>query len=126
MNSRGVSLVEVMVALTILSSVLVALGGLMFQVGRQTRVSARETYQAAAIQQGAAYMEALPWNDIDGAAGCTTDSTGLLEYRRCIAVTSAGNSKRATVIVSPLGAFAGAPDTITVYRHRPRAVSLLR
>jgi prepilin-type N-terminal cleavage/methylation domain-containing protein len=126
MNTKGVSLVEVMVALAILSSVLVALGGLMFQVGRQTRISARETYQAAAMQQEAAHIEALPWSEIDGAAGCTTDSTGLLEYRQCVAVTSSANSKQVTVIVAPSGAFAGAPDTITVYRHRPRAVSLLR
>ncbi len=126
MNSKGVSLIEVMVALTILSSVLVALGGLMFQVGRHTRTSARETYQAAALQQGAAYIDALPWNAIDAAAGCTTDTTGLLEYRQCIAVANSGNYKSVTLIVTPRGNFAGTPDTVTVYRHRPRGVSLLR
>jgi prepilin-type N-terminal cleavage/methylation domain-containing protein len=125
-NSKGVSLIEVMVALTILSTVLVALGGLMFQVGRHTRTSARQTYQAAALQQGVAYMEALPWSAIDAAAGCTTDTTGLLEYRRCIGVADFGSYKSVTVIVTPQGNFAGAPDTVTQYRHRPRGVSLLR
>ena len=126
MNSKGVSLIEVMVALTILSSVLVALGGLMFQVGRHTRTSARETYQAAALQQGAAYIEGLPWTSLDAAAGCTTDTTGLLEYGQCIAVANAGNAKYVTLIVTPRGEFAGLPDTVTVYRHRPRGASLLR
>ena len=79
MNSRGISLIEIMVALTILSTVLVALGGLMFQVGQQTRTSARETYQAAAMQQGAAYVGSLSWTELDGAAGCTSDTTGLME-----------------------------------------------
>ena len=126
MNARGISLIEIMVALTILSSVLVALGGLMFQVGQQTRTSARETYQAAATQQGAAFVSALPWADIDGAAGCTTDTTGLMEYDQCIAVSGSGNDKLITLIITPTGVFAGAPDTLTVYRHQARRVSLLR
>ena len=126
MNSKGGSLIEIMVALTILSTVLVALGGLMFQVGRHTRMSARETYQAAAIQQAAAYIQALPWDAVDGAAGCKTDSTGLLEYNQCIAVADSGNFKLVTLIVSPTGIFVGRPDTVTLYRHKPRGVSLLR
>ena len=126
MNSRGISLIEIMVALTILSSVLVALGGLMFQVGQQTRTSARQTYQAAAMQQGAAYVSSLSWTEIDGAAGCTSDTTGLMEYNRCISVAGAGNDKLITIIVTPTGVFAGTPDTLTVYRHNARGVSLLR
>ncbi len=126
MNSKGVSLIEVMVALTILSTVLVALGGLMFQVGRHTRTSARQTYQTAALQQGAASIEALPWSAIDAAAGCTTDTTGLLEYSQCIGVADSGNTKFVTLIVTPTGTFVGAPDTVSVYRHKPRGASLLR
>ncbi len=126
MNSRGISLIEVMIALTILSSVLVALGGLMFQVGRHTRISARETYQAAALQQGAAYIQSLPWTDLDDAAGCTTDSMGLLEYGRCISVAITGRTKLVTLIVSPTGPFSGAPDTVVVYRHRPRGAAVFR
>ncbi len=126
MSSKGVSLIEIMIALTILSTVLIALGGLMFQVGRHTRISARETYQAAALQQDAAYINGLPWSAIDAAAGCATDTTGLLEYRRCIAVADSGGYKSVTVIVTPQGNFAGTPDTVTIYRHRPRGTSLLR
>ena len=115
-----------MVALTILSTVLVALGGLMFQVGQQTRTSARKTYQAAAMQQGAAYVSALPWADIDGAAGCTTDTTGLMEYDQCISVAGSGNDKLVTLVITPTGVFVGGPDTLTVYRTKARGVSLLR
>ena len=126
MNSKGVSLIEIMIAITILSSVLVALGGLMFQVGRHTRISARETYQAAALQEGAAYIQSLPWSDLDAAAGCTTDSTGLLEYGRCISVADTGRTKYVTLIVSPTGVFIGAPDTVVVFRHRPRGSVIFR
>ena len=126
MNSKGISLIEVMIALTILSTVLVALGGLMFQVGRHTRTSARQTYQAAALQEGAAYIQSLPWGSIDAAAGCTSDSTGLLAYSRCIAVADSGTTKFVTLIVTPTGALTGPPDTISFYRHRSRGVSVLR
>ena len=105
-----------MVALTILSSVLVALGGLMFQVGRYTRTSARATYQTAALQEGAAYVQSLPWTNVDGAAGCTTESTGMLDYSRCISVADTGRTKFVTLIVSPTGPFLGAPDTVVVVR----------
>ncbi len=126
MNSRGFSLIEIMVALTILSSVLVAMAGLMFQVGQQTRTSARETYQTAAIQQGAAYVSALSWANIDDAVGCTSDTTGLMEYNQCISVSGSGDDKLITLIITPTGVFAGRPDTLTVYRHKARGVSLLR
>lgn len=126
MNSKGTSLIEVMIALTILSSVLVALGGLMFQVGRHTRTSARQTYQAAALQEGAAYIQSLPWGSIDDAAGCTSDSTGLLAYSRCIAVADSGTTKFVTIIVTPTGALTGPPDTISLHRYRSPGVSVLR
>ena len=36
-NEKGVSLIEIMIALTMLSIVLLALGALMFEVARHTR-----------------------------------------------------------------------------------------
>ena len=78
------------------------------------------------MQQGAAYVGSLTWTEIDGAAGCTSHTTGLMEYNRCMSVSSTGNDKLITLIVTPTGVFAGTPDTLTVYRHNARGVSLLR
>jgi hypothetical protein len=116
-----------MVALTILSVVLMALGGLMFQVARQTRGSAATTYRSAAMQRAAAYVQGLPWTGIDPAIGCRADSSGQLEYNRCISVMdSTPRLKRITVVISPTGVLTALPDTLVVYRYRGRPDSPLR
>ena len=113
--------------MTILSVVLVALGGLMFQVAEHTRSSAAATYRAAAAQKGAARIQALPWDDIVGAAGCTSDSSGLMAYDRCISVMDSTDTiKRVTLVISPTGALIARPETVMVYRNKGRAPSPFR
>jgi len=123
-NRNGFSLIEVMIALTILSVVLISLGGLMFQVAEHTRTSAKATLRAAAAQKTAAYIQELPWGNIDGASGCTADSSGLMAYDRCISVIdSTTEIKRVTLVISPTGVFTALPETLMVYRNRGREVS---
>ena len=112
---KGITLVEVLVALTILSIVLIALGGLMFQVGRQTRLSAATTYRSAAMQRAAAWIEGLPWDSSTSAiiGGCTADSSGLMSYDRCTTVV-------------PNGIFTALPETLVVYRNKARPASPLQ
>lgn len=128
-TTRGISLVEVMVALSILSVVLIALGGLMFQVARQTQRSAATTYRTAAMQQASAWIEGLPWDSSTGGiiGGCTTDSSGQLSYTRCTTVwDSTPRLRRITVVVVPTGQLATPPETLVVYRNRSRAASPLQ
>ena len=124
-NRNGFSLVEVMIALTIMSVVLIALGGLMFQVAQQSRSSAATTYRTAAAQKAAAHIQTLPWNNIDGASGCTADSSGLMAYNRCISVTNpSAEMKQVTVVISPTGLFTALPETLLVVRsQKTRPVS---
>ena len=120
-NRNGFSLVEVVIALTIMSVVLLALGGLMFQVAQHTRTSAATTYRTAAAQKIAAHIQTLPWGSIDGASGCTADSSGLMAYNRCISVTTtSANTKAVTVVISPTGLFTALPDTLLVVRSKSR------
>ncbi len=123
-NRNGFSLVEVMIALTILSVVLLALGGLMFQVSQRSRSSAATTYRTAAAQKVAAQIQSMPWDSINGAIGCTADSSGLIAYNRCISVTSVGaKTKQVTVVISPTGLFTALPETLLVVRSKSRPVS---
>lgn len=127
MNRRGVSLIEVMMALTILSTVLIALGGLMFQVGRQTQQAAAATYRTAAVQQGAATVQALAWDDLNGVVGCSADTVGQLEYDRCISVADlTPRTKQVRLVVTPTGNLTALPETLTIHRHRPISRSPLK
>ena len=128
-DRRGITLIEVIVALSILSIVLIALGGLMFQVGRQTRLSAATTYRTAAVQRAASWLEGLSWDSSASRiiGGCTSDSSGLMAYDRCTTVVdSTARLRKVTVVVVPTGIFTALPETLIVYRNRARSASPLQ
>src|SRR5215510_10014807 len=103
-SERGISLIEIVLALTILAIVLMALGGLMFQVGRYTRNSAAVSYRSAAAQMAGAWAQAIPWDSIPTSVGCFPDTTGQMTYTRCITVqTVTTNLKRVTTVITPTG-----------------------
>ncbi|HWP38865.1 MAG TPA: prepilin-type N-terminal cleavage/methylation domain-containing protein [Gemmatimonadales bacterium] len=117
----GVTLVEVLIALGILSVVLVALGGLMFQVSLQTRRSAALSYRSAAAQKAQAYVEGLPWDSLGAAVGCVTETTGQLTYSRCLTVqTVTTKLKRITVVLTSTGNLVAPPETLVVDRAKPQ------
>ena len=106
-------------ALGILSVVLMALAGLMFQVSIQTRRSAALSYRSAAAQMAQAYVEALPWDSIPGSVGCSALTAGQLSYTRCLTVQNlASTLRRITVVLTSTGNLVAPPDTLVVDRTR--------
>ncbi len=126
-NKKGLSLVEVVVAITILSVVILALGILMFQIARHTRASAGVAYRSAASESAASWLHGLPWDSIPSSVGCTDSlSTGLLEYTRCVdLLTNTPRYRLARITISPTGILQStvSPDTITVERTHTRSAS---
>jgi Tfp pilus assembly protein PilV len=118
----GVTLMEIVVALFILSVVLVSLGGLMFQVSVQTRRAATLAYLSAAVQTAQTRVEGLPWDSLGSATvlGCTADSTGQLQYTRCTTVRGHPVFDTIQVVLTPTGILTAPPETVTVYRAKPR------
>jgi prepilin-type N-terminal cleavage/methylation domain-containing protein len=125
LGERGVSLIEIMIALSILSVVLLALGGLMFEVARHTRRSTAVSYRSAALESAASWVQALPWDSLPTSTGCTDSLTaGAFMYSRCFElVSTTPNSRLARVIISPTGALQARPDTVTIERTKSRASS---
>jgi hypothetical protein len=126
-------MVEILMALSILSVVLMSLGALMFQVGRQTRVSAQVGYRSAAIHNAAAWARALPWDSIPLKVGWSpNDTIGQLIFQRNMTyVDSATIGYRTlTVIVQPVTAVASSarvkPETLRVVRAKPRTTAPLK
>ncbi len=121
LNERGISLIEIMIALSILSTALIALGSLMFQVARQSRNSAAAAYRAAAIEQAAAWVEGLDWDSIPPSVGCDTMVTGGLVYTRCSTSSDiSARLRRVTVVISPTGPTTILPETLLIDRNKPR------
>jgi hypothetical protein len=121
---------EIIVALTILSVVLIALGGLMFQVSQQTRRSMAETFMSAAMQKYQTRLEGLPWDSLasDSALvhnieGCAVDTTGQLVFTACTQVTDTGGLARIQVTLTPTGNLVARPETLLAYRAKPQPIS---
>jgi Tfp pilus assembly protein PilV len=117
-GEAGISLIEIVMALSILTVVLVSLGGVMFQVARYTQHSADATNRSAAIASTVAWAQALPWDSIYGAAGCATDTTGTVSYVRCTTIQTVSSQLRTIdVVVTPA---TGRADTVEVRRCKSR------
>lgn len=123
-GKKGLSLIEVVVAMTILSIIVMALGSLMFQIARHTRASAAVAYRSAASESAASWLHGLPFDSVVGGCADTTLTTGLLEYTRCVVVSPNGpRYKVARIVISPTGVLQPSPDTITVVRTKARSAS---
>lgn len=113
-------------ALTILATVLIALGALMFEVARRTRDSAAVSYRAAAAGKAQAWLQGLPWDSLTGAVGCKADTIGQFTYSRCVTLqTVSSNLRRMTVAITSTGALQARPDTVIIDRNKPRSTSTL-
>lgn len=122
---RGVSLIEVVVALTLLSVVLLALTGIMWEMGRHTRRASLVGARGAALESAASLAAAVQWDSIAALIGCATDTSAQLVYTRCFEVPSlAAPIRQIRAIVTPVGG-ALPPETLTVSRTRPRSRSPL-
>ena len=114
------SLVEVVVALAILSTALLSLSGLMWQMARQGRYAGYATARVAALETATAVAHAAEWDSIPALVGCGTDSVASFTYTRCYEVqTVSTDLKRVRVIVSPAALFALKAETLSVERHKP-------
>ena len=119
------TLIEIVVALSILSLVLVGLGGLMYQVSYQTRGSAARSYLSAAKQTAATRVEGTPWDSLASLSfiGCVTDTLGQLVYNRCTTEADTAKLRRVEVVLTPIGNLQAPAETVVVYRIKPSPIA---
>ena len=115
----GFTLVEIVVAMMILSVVMVTLAGLTFQTARRALTSQGIDQRQAVLQQQANMMAAVPYDSLGNFTGCTTVSAPFA-YTRCVTMTTpVTNVRRMTVIVTPTMSNKWAPDTIQIEKAKP-------
>jgi prepilin-type N-terminal cleavage/methylation domain-containing protein len=118
---RGITLIEVMVALTMFAIVTVTVASFTAQVASGSRVNAVSTVRAGALAAQVNRLEALPFDTLPSRVGCTSISTGLLPRNECVAVRDiAAGRREVTFILRPHNS-ALRPDTVVFERSRPQA-----
>lgn len=121
----GVTLVETLIAMTIMAIFLSGLGGMAFTAARNTTRATADTYRQGVLQQEANKVLTWPYAQLGGLAGCQNTATGRFPHRRCITVTTMGNNySRVTIIVQP-GQPGIASDTLVLERTRPPVANVL-
>lgn len=123
-GTRGTSLIEVVIALTIFATVLMSLGSLMAAMVRQARRSTADTYVTAAATNAVAWAQALPWDSLARALPCVSDTLGVFTYDRCATVQdSTARLKRITMVIVSTGQLAALPETVVVDRYLVQGTS---
>jgi hypothetical protein len=126
-----VGLVEIMIALALLSVVMMSLGALMFQVGRHTRLAAQVAYRAAAQNNAAMWAQAMPWDSIPEQVGWgNSDTIGQLIFQQYMSYATSGNNRVLTLVIQPVASLASSArikaETLTVVRTKPLTTAPLK
>lgn len=124
-NRRGVSLIEVMVAVTLLGLIATVHTVVTMRYALRNRIAAIGVNRAAAVSNAVDLYTTMPFASIAGNTGCTTITTPpAYPHTRCVTTTAVtGVITRVQIIITPTNT-AFRPDTVALDRSAPPAGSL--
>jgi prepilin-type N-terminal cleavage/methylation domain-containing protein len=115
-SAAGFSLVEIMVAMLILSITALSLAPLMLRASRTGKSAEAMLYEQAVMSTEVGRLNALPFDALSTGTTCQTVSTSPMAHTRCTTVTSVSSTVyRITVVVTPSGTGLK-PDTVSFDR----------
>ncbi len=114
----GVSIVEIVVALTLFGTVTIAMGGLSLVVARRAEANDLFTKRTAVLQQQMNWLQALPYDSLAEKSGKFVVEDGAFPHTRYVSITPMGSRTLVSVQVVPEKAPTSAED-IEFYRARP-------
>ena len=98
----GVSLIEIMIAMSMLAIVLVTIAQLSLTVARTGRTNDLVARRTAVLQQQAARLGAVPYTTVDTMSnGSSTITVGGVSYQRTLAFTQGTNRVTVKVVIAP-------------------------
>ena len=103
-HRRGFTLVEVLVTITLISTGILVLGGMLLRSARAAEAASAVSYQTAAMASEVARMDALPFTALAAGTTCDTLAVAQLPRIRCsiVAVVSP-KLTRVTVRITAIG-----------------------
>lgn len=118
---RGITLIEVVVALTMFAVVTMSIASFTAQVAKGSRVNGVATVRAGALAAQVNRLEVLPYDTLPSRAGCTSVSTGLLPRSECVAVQDLAVGRRQVTFILRPDNSALRSDTVIFERTKPKA-----
>lgn len=124
-NRKGISIIEVLVAVTLLGMIATVHTVVTMRYAQRTRQAAVGVDRASAISTAVDLYATMPWDNLDDVTGCTL-VTDHPEYQhdRCVTITNPTQAiRRIQIIIRPTNT-AFRPDTVRVDRSLPPSGSL--
>ncbi len=129
MNPRsGFTLMEHMIAVTMLGVAAAGLAPVVMSTARHTRVAQSNQYETAALTELVSRYGALSFGALTAGSTCTNHASSgePLPHRRCVTITdSAGVLRRVRIVVTPYDSLNLRPDTLIMRRVRTLSVNPL-
>ena len=119
-NRKGIAVVEILVAMVILAIGLLGAAGMTVNAARRGSWLSTQSGRDGIILQELNKLASVPYDSLSARVGCSTTTSTVLTYTRCIAVTDVSDGsgyKRVRLIVSPSAAYSR-PDTVYINRVR--------
>jgi type II secretory pathway pseudopilin PulG len=117
----GITLIEVVVALTMFAVVTTTVASFTTQVAKGSRINGVATVRAGALAAQVNRLEVLPYDTLPSRAGCTSVSSGLLPRSECVTVEDVVVGRRRVTFVLTPSNTALRPDTVIFERTKPKA-----
>jgi prepilin-type N-terminal cleavage/methylation domain-containing protein len=116
-HRRGFTLVEVLVTITLISTGILVLGGMLLRSARAAEAASAVSYQTAAMASEVARLDALPFTALAAGTTCDTLAVAQLPRIRCsiVAVVSP-KLTRVTVRITAIGNPLVAADSVIFER----------
>jgi len=115
----GVTLIELLIAMALLSFVLVSVAQLNFALARRFYAVSGGAARDAVVAQQVNQFTAMPFDSLKSRAGTITVTKPPLPYTRKVMVDSLSpRLRRVTVVVTPLNTVFR-PDTVVLQRTKP-------
>jgi prepilin-type N-terminal cleavage/methylation domain-containing protein len=119
----GFTLIEIAIALVLLSIVLASLGRVSLKMTDASAQSGSILMRNAEMTRQVNRLEALRWDSLPSRAGCVTLSSAPLPHQRCVTVTALqSNRTQVRVIITPTVAPIR-PDTVVFERTLVSAIN---
>jgi prepilin-type N-terminal cleavage/methylation domain-containing protein len=119
-HEAGFSLIEILVAMTLLGLCLVGVGQVTFVMARRAYANSGGQARGAILSQQVNQFAALPFDSLKGKAGTVTVSNAPMPYTRRVTVDSLSPTLvRVTIIVTPTNTVFKS-DTLVLQRSKAR------
>jgi prepilin-type N-terminal cleavage/methylation domain-containing protein len=115
----GMSMIELVVAMTLLAIALTSLARMSVLVSSRGRTNDVVAQRAAAMQQAVSWLGGIPFSRIDSVTtGTHSFTAGSFAYSRTITITTASNIRNINIVITPT-ADATKKDSVTFTRANP-------